>query len=201
MQQFDQEIGIDWEWQSADGCIIKAPLGSREKQGQQEATGPSPTDRGKSGSKRHLLTDGQGIPLAIVITGANVNDMKELAHLLDGIVVEHQTANTVENPEDSPTSQNPADEQNPVSAKENLCLDRGYNYKPCQKTATEHGYTTHIPNTDEPVPAPTAPERHPARRWVVEVSHSWMNRFRRLLIRWEKKMENYLGFVQIATWH
>jgi hypothetical protein len=43
------------------------------------------------------------------------------------------------------------------------------------------------------------PERHPARRWVVEVCHSWFNRFRRVLIRWEKRASLYLGFVQLAA--
>ncbi len=91
------------------------------------------------------------------------------------------------------------DEENAPPAKENLCLDRGYDSKSCREAATERGYTVHIPDPDKPVPAPTDPERHPPRRWVVEVSHSWFNRFRRLLIRWEKKIENYLGFVQIAA--
>ena len=47
--------------------------------------------------------------------------------------------------------------------------------------------------------AQPAPARHPARRWVVEVCHSWYDRFRRLLPRWEKKASNDLGFVQLAA--
>ena len=61
---YDQNKGINWEWQSLDAAITKAPLGS-------ENTGPNPTDRGKKGTKRHLLTEGNGIPLAVIITGAN----------------------------------------------------------------------------------------------------------------------------------
>ena len=46
---------------------------------------------------------------------------------------------------------------------------------------------------------PGDPKRHPPRRWVVEVAHSWFNRFRRVLIRWEKQSKHYLGFVQLAA--
>ncbi len=49
------------------------------------------------------------------------------------------------------------------------------------------------------VPPPGHAGRHPARRWVVEAAHSWFNRFRRLLVRWEKKAANSLGFVQLAA--
>jgi hypothetical protein len=90
--------------------------------------------------------------------------------------------------------------------EQHLCLDRGYAYAECQQIAEEHGYITHIPDKDKPVPAPEDPERHPPRRWraapfwgVVEVADSWFNRFRRLLIRWEKLADNYLGFVELAA--
>jgi transposase len=68
--------GIDWEWQAADTKLLAAPLGG-------EATGPNPTDLGKSGSKRHLLIDGRGVPLAFHLSGANRHDLKGLPHLLD----------------------------------------------------------------------------------------------------------------------
>ena len=83
-----------------------------------------------------------------------------------------------------------------------LCLDRGYDYAACRETAVARGYTPHIPPKHaaaHPLPAPGDPDRHSPRRWVVEVAHSWFNRFRRLLIRWEKKAANYLGFVQLAA--
>ncbi len=83
-----------------------------------------------------------------------------------------------------------------------LCLDRGHDYADCRTTATAHGYSPHIPprrSQDHPLPAPGNPDRHPPRRWVVEVGHSWFNRFRRRLIRWEKRAANYLGFVQLAA--
>jgi transposase len=58
--EYDEVVGIDWQWQSADGCIVKAPLLKKGAEGETAATGRNPTDRGKAGSKRHLLTDGRG---------------------------------------------------------------------------------------------------------------------------------------------
>ena len=64
------------------------------------------------------------------------------------------------------------------------------------------GYTVHIPpkaGDERPLPPPGHPDRHPPRRWVVEVAHRWCNRFRRLLTRWEKRAAHYLGFVHLAA--
>lgn len=120
------------------------------------------------------------MPLALVLSGANRTDMKKLADLLE--------ARLIEAPET-------ADEQH-------LCLDRGYDYAACRETAAAHGYTPHIPpkaSAAQPLPPPGDPARHPPRRWVVEVGHSWFNRFRRLLIRWDKQAKHYLAFAQLAA--
>lgn len=178
LEVYDQTLGIDWQWQSADGCIVKAPLGKRTAQGDAQATGANPTDRGKSGSKRHLLTDGKGIPLAVVLSGANRHDMKKLADLLDATVIESPSPSVIE---------------------QHLCLDRGYDYQTCRQGAEVRGYIPHIPDKNAPVPPPNDPNRHPPRRWVVEVGHSWFNRFRGILIRWAKSSQSYLGFIQIAA--
>jgi transposase len=85
---------------------------------------------------------------------------------------------------------------------ENRCLDRGFDYNACRQAAQARGSTVHIPakaSTAQPLPAPGDPERQPPRRWVVEVTHSWLNRFRRLLVRWEQDAANYLGFVHLAA--
>jgi len=114
-----------------------------------------------------------------VVTGANRHDMKKLVDLLDAMVIE------------------PAPTEPP-----HLVLDRGYDYQSCREAAPARGYTPHIPpkaSAERPLPPPGDPERHPPRRWVVEVAHSWFNRFRRLLTRWEKRADCYLGFVQLAA--
>ena len=115
----------------------------------------------------------------MLVTGANRTDMKKLAALLDATVVEP-----------APT------------APPHLVLDRGFDYLECRAEATARGYTPHIPpkaSAERPIPPPGDPDRHPPRRWVVEVAHSWFNRFRRLLTRTEKQAGHYLGFVQVAA--
>ena len=136
----------------------QSPVRKKGTQGEACATGRNPTDRGKAGSKRHLLTDGRGVPLAVVLSGANRHDMKKLAQLLDAVVVE---------------------KPDPKQLEQHLCLDRGYDYSSCRQEAETRGYIAHIPKKDAPIPAPTDGLRHPPRRWVVEVGHSWFNRFRR----------------------
>jgi len=175
---YDDEVALDWRWQAADGCIVKAPLGKRGA-GAAEATVANPTDRGRCGVKRHLLTDGTSVPLATVLSGANRTEMKQLADLLDAVIYEV-----------------------PSFGERQLCLDRGYDYTNCRETAVAHGYFPHIPpkrSTAHPLPAPDHPDCHPPRRWVVEMAHRWFNRFRRLLIRWEKRAQNSLGFVQLVA--
>lgn len=62
----------------------------------------------------------------------------------------------------------------------------------------EFGFTAHIRSRGEEAKALQRDAGFRARRWVVERAHSWMNRFRRLLIRWDKKPENYLACVHFA---
>ena len=81
LMKYDEQVGIDWEWQSIDSAMTKAPLG-------QENTGPNPTDRGKRGTKRHLLTEGQGMPLSVVVTGAHRHDNTQVEAVLQNIVIE-----------------------------------------------------------------------------------------------------------------
>ena len=153
--------------------------------GEAQATGANPTDRGTGGTKRHLCTAGRGVPVAVVLSGANRHDMKKLAALLDATVVEVPP---------------PPPEEEP--GERHLALDRGYDYAECRSAAATRGYAPHIPpkaSATRPLPPPGHPDRHPPRRWVVEVAHSWVKRFRRLLIRWEKRADAYLGFVQLAA--
>lgn len=108
---------VDWEWQAADGTMGKARLGGDE-------IGANPTDRGKNGSKKSILTDRQGGPLSVVLAGANVHDTKLLDKTIEAIVV---------------------DRPKPTKAKpQNLCLDKGYD-NPTGKAAVEkHNYIGHI---------------------------------------------------------
>jgi len=134
----------------------QSPARQKREPGEPEATGANLTDRGKCGVKRHLLTDGWGVSLATVISGANRTDMKKLAALLDAVVYEA-----------------------PPDGERHLCRDRGYATAACRETVVAHGYAPHIPperDAAHPLPAPGDPDRHPPRRWEVEVAHSWCNR-------------------------
>jgi putative transposase len=139
-------------------------------------TGKNPTDRGKLGVKRSVLIDGRGVPLAAAVDGANVHDQKLLAPTLDGIPVSR--------PEPAPYH------------PQHLCLDKGYVGEPMEQEVRKRGYIPHLPaKGGEPV---TRHHRHgKARRWKVERTHSWVNRARRLLIRWEKKVANHFGFLHL----
>ena len=146
--------------------MTKAPLGG-------EATGPNPTDRGKSGTKRHLLTEGHGLPIGLVVTGANRNDVTQVEAVLDSMAVVSS------------------------EAEQHLCADKGYDSDAVRSALSASGYATHILSRGQERVALKLPG-YRARRWVVEAAHSWLNRFRRLLIRWEKKAANYAGLLHLA---
>lgn len=82
--------------------------------------------------------------------------------------------------------------------KQNLCADKGYDYPDVRKLLRDWGYTAHIKSRGEEESERKQIPGYRARRWVVERTHSWFNRFRRLLIRWEKKPENYVAFLPFA---
>jgi putative transposase len=184
LQDYDELVGIDWQWQSLDGVKTKAPLGGG-------ATGANPTDRGKRGTKRSELSDGRGFPLAIAVAGANRHDMKLVEATLDSIIIER--------PE--PTQEQP----------QHLCLDAGYDYEEIFEAARTRHYVPHIrpnrynraygkPEREEPeehVSNPLEATKKP-RRWVVERLHSWLNRSRRVLVRWEKLTQTYEAFLHLA---
>jgi putative transposase len=92
----------------------------------------------------------------------------------------------VERPE--PTAEQP----------QGLCLDKGYDYEEVRATLAVFGFTAHIRARGAAAHTLKQKAGVRARRWVVERSHSWMNRFRRVLIRWDKKADNYLAFLHLA---
>ena len=140
--------------------------------------GPNPTDRAKNGVKRSLLTEAHGVPIGLAVDGANRNDFKMMKATLESIPVKRP----------KPTRRNP----------QGLCLDKGYDYDEVRELAREFWYTAHIRTRGEEAQAIKHEAGFKARRWVVERTHSWMNRFRRVLTRWEKKAENYLGLLHLV---
>lgn len=140
--------------------------------------GPNPTDRGKSGTKRHLLVEADGGPLGVVVAGANVNDHKLLRATIEAVVVERP----------APTPEAP----------QHLCLDKAYDNAPSREVAAQRGYTPHI----RPVKGERGGRRRPGgakpRRWVVERTLAWLSKCRALLVRYDKHDHNYLGLIQLA---
>lgn len=178
LQQYDQQKGIGWNWQILDSAIVPAPLGG-------EKTGKNPTDRAKSGTKRHVLTDRRGVPLAVTLSGANIPDYQCAEATLLGLVIRRSWRNAAG-----------------TLVLRHFCADKGYDYDAVHRLAKRLGYRLHIGHRRhrgeaEPPPPPKT-RRHPARRWVIERTNSWHNRFRALKIRWEKKPENYLALVHFA---
>jgi putative transposase len=82
--------------------------------------------------------------------------------------------------------------------QQGMCMDKGYDYEEVRAILRAFGFTAHIRSRGEEAKEIAQEAGQRARRWVVERSHSWLNRFRRLLIRWEKKPEHYLAFLHFA---
>lgn len=82
--------------------------------------------------------------------------------------------------------------------RQGMCLDKGYDYAEVRDTLKEFGFTAHIRTRGEEAQALKRHAGVKARRWVVERTHSWMNRFRRVFIRWDKSPDNYLAFLHFA---
>jgi putative transposase len=173
LMQLHVEDALDWEYQCIDGCQTKAPLGG-------EAVGANPTDRAKGGVKRHLLTDAAGLPVGLAVTGANVHDVKKVEEVLATM----------------PFLPPLPDEQWP----QHFCADKGYDSKMVRSIITWMGYEDHIKSRwqEKQEKQQHKTPGYRARRWVCERTHSWMNRFKRLLIRWEKKVKNYEALLQLA---
>ncbi|EQD54443.1 transposase [mine drainage metagenome] len=166
--EYDQKVGIRWTWQAMDGAMTKAPLGG-------EATGPNPTDRAKKGVKRSLQTEGAGIPIGLAIGPANRNDHKLMRETLESRPL-----------------------RPPRGTSQHMCLDKGYDYDEVREVLDANRFVAHIRSRgEEKIEMERNRKRRP-RRWPVERTHSWMNRFRRLLVRWEKKLANYLAFAHLA---
>jgi putative transposase len=158
--------------------------GDHQGAARRRAHRPQPDRPGEKGAKRSLLTEAKGIPLGICDEGANRNDFKLTRQTLESIPIERPI----------PTEESP----------QNLCLDKGYDYDEVRELAAEFAFTAHIRCRGEEAKKLKQEAGFRARRWVVERTHSWLNRFRALLIRWSKKPQNHLALLHLAcaliTW-
>lgn len=177
--------GIGWKWQAMDSKHCAAPLGG-------EKTGKNPTDRGKLGAKINLLVDERGAPISVVLTGANRHDKVSAIELIVSILIKR-----------------------PAHKEQHLCADKAYDAQDVREFVVGEGYETHIKVNPRRTKDDARPEEegeseqkedfcekiHPARRWVVERTISWLTKRRSLRTRWSKKAENWLALIQLACAH
>jgi transposase len=169
--------------------IYKVTIGGAE-------TGNNPTDRSKLGTKRHILTDKKGIPLSVLISPASTHDIKLVTDVVDKSIIKRPKS----------SSRSKLKSRRRRRRLQHLCLDKGYKSAEEEQKLIKRGYILHIPikkkkkKKGEDIEEIAIPNRrkYSPKRWVVERTNSWHNRFRKLFTRYEKKDENYLGLVQFS---
>jgi len=120
--------------------------------------------------------DGRGVPLSIVVTGANRHDVSQLELVLEEIIIDR-----------------------PQGIVQNLCADKGYDGQPALQVIVSKGYIPHVKRRGEEIREKRNNPSWKARRWIVEVSHSWFNRFRKILVRYEKLTDTYMALLHMAA--
>jgi len=151
--------GVDWQWQAADCALGKARHGGI-RSGRTRPTGPR-----RAPSAAGVLTEAGGGPVAVALAPANRHDSLLLQDILEAVVVE------------------PPD---PLAHEQHLCLDKAFVGAPSDATARVFGYEPHVRRIGEEKLDDAGEKKHPARRWVVERTISWLNRCRAILVRWAR---------------
>ena len=151
-------------------------LGERGRPRGGQKSAPNPTDKGKSGSKRHLVVDRNGIPLSVIHTAANVHDSKVLEEAVDAIEPIRKPGRG-----------------RPRKRPKKLHADKGYDFPRCRKALRTRGITPRIARRGI-----ESSERLGRHRWVVERTLSWINRFRRLKVRYERRDDVHQAFLDLG---
>ena len=123
--------------------------------------------------------DGRGVPLSLVVTGANDHDVTQLDAVLQAIMIKRPLPRT--------------------RRSKHLCADAGYRGERALQSIEAHGYIAHVVDRRTEADAKRRDPTKKARRWVVEVCHSWFNRFRKLLVRYEKLERSFVALNHIAA--
>nr|WP_115648355.1 IS5 family transposase [Chromobacterium violaceum] len=165
LRQHDQ---IDWSRASIDGASVAKPPGGQQ-------TGPNPTDRGKLGSKRHIVVDRRGLPLALCVTGANRHDSMVFESLIDAIPAI------------------PGLPGQPRKRPDRLHADKGYDYRRCRDHLRRRGIQARIARRGV-----ESSEKLGRHRWVVERTHAWLAGFGKLRIRFERRLDTHYALLKLA---
>ncbi|MFJ7085970.1 IS5 family transposase [Streptomyces griseus] len=160
---------LDWSRACVDGSHIRA-----KKRGRRH-TGPSPVDRRKTGSKHHLICDGRGIPLKVITTAANVNDVTQTLALVDGI---------------PPVAGRPG---RPRRRPKALLGDKGYDSNPDRDELRRRRILPVISRKGSPNIKGIG-----KLRYVVEQTFALLHHFKRLAVRWERRTELHDAFISLA---
>jgi transposase len=151
-----------------DSCCIRAVHG-------EDQTGPNPTDRAKRGSKHHLICDGRGVPLAVRLTGANRNDSQEALALVDAIPPLRGACGR------------------PRQRPDGVVGDRGYD-----AAAIRRGLRARHIEVWVAIRGTTHGSGLGRWRWVVERTFAWLNQFRRLRVRYDKRADIHAAFLSLG---
>ncbi|WP_331763665.1 IS5 family transposase (plasmid) [Streptomyces hirsutus] len=160
---------VDWTSAIVDAASVRAKKGG-------SLTGRNPVDRGKKGSKLHVLSDAQGLPLALGVSGANVHDSQALLPLVLGIPAIRSRR--------GPRRRRPG----------RLRADKAYHSAERLKWLRERGIIPRIAR-----PGIESGERLGRHRWKIERSISWLFGYRRLTVRYERKGSHFLAFLGLAA--
>jgi transposase len=163
---------LDWSRAAVDSVSVRAKRGG-------EVTGPSPTDRGKAGTKYHVLCDRNGLPLNVLITGANTHDSRMLAPLLDTNPGVREQAGRPGRPRRRP---------------EKLHADKGYDFPRCRRYLSGRGIGVRIARRGV-----ENSSRLGRVRWVVERTMAWLLSFRRLALRHDRSRDTVEALLSLAS--
>ncbi|MEU4654964.1 IS5 family transposase [Streptomyces sp. NPDC023723] len=159
---------LDWSRCVVDSSHVRALKGGSN-------TGPSPVDRGRPGSKHHVITDGHGTPLAVLLTGGNRNDVTQLMPLLDAVPPVRGRVG------------------HPRRRFDSLFADRGYDHDSYRDQVRARGIVPAIARRGTLHGTGLG-----IYRWVVERTIAWLHGYRRLRIRWERRADIHEAFLKLA---
>lgn len=165
-------------WRSRSDRLVEGVPGLGERGGKKggERIGKNPTDRGKPGSKRHVVSDRNGVPLTVALTAANVHDSRVFEEMVDAV-------EPIKRP----------GRGRPRKRPEKLHADKGYDFPRCREALRRRGIKGRIARRGV-----DSSEKLGRHRWVVERTLAWLARYRRLSVRYERRADIHEAFLHLG---
>jgi transposase len=171
LQELEAQGKLDWDKAAVDTSSVRATQGGT-------GTGPNPTDRAKPGTKHHALTEGQGLPLAVKVTGANRNDITQLKPLVEAI----------------PKLKTRGKGRKRRKRPKKLLADRAYDSQPHREWLEEQGVVPKLAKRNTAHGSGLGKER-----WVVERLFAWLHDDRKIRVRDERQSLIHAALVKLAA--